>query len=62
MLRDLPSGLGGEIQLADAINLLASGGSFEAVTLRGLRFDCGSVEGFMEASAHEYSKRKATNE
>ena len=62
VLRDLPRGSGGEIQLADAINILACGGSVEAVTLKGLRFDCGSVEGFMAASAHEYSKRKAIDE
>lgn len=52
VLRYLPSGSGGEIQLADAINHLARSGGVEAVTLNGLRFDCGSVDGFMEASAH----------
>ena len=62
ILRELPSGSGGEIQLADAINFLASGGAVEAVKLNGFRFDCGSVEGFMEASAHEYSKRKEIND
>ena len=62
ILRELPSGSGGEIQLADAINLLACGGSVEAVALNGLRFDCGSVEGFMEASAHVYNKRKEIND
>ena len=45
ILKDLPAGSGGEIQLADAINFLASGGAVEAVKLNGLRFDCGSVEG-----------------
>ena len=58
ILRELPSGLGGEIQLADAINFLSSAGAVEAVELNGVRFDCGSVEGFMEASAHQYNKRK----
>ena len=62
LLRDMPSGSGGEIQLADAINILACDGSVEAVTLNGVRFDCGSVEGFMEASAHEYKKRKTIDE
>ena len=62
VLRNLPTGSGGEIQLADAINILARGGGVEAVTLNGLRFDCGSVEGFMEASVHEYRKRKAKDE
>ena len=62
ILRELPSGSGGEIQLADAINFLASDGSVEAVTLNGVRFDCGSVMGFMAASAHEYSNRKTIDE
>jgi UTP--glucose-1-phosphate uridylyltransferase len=56
-LRNLPAGSGGEIQLADALNLHAQNGLLEAVELRGKRFDCGSVDGFMNASAHEYSKR-----
>ena len=56
-LRELPSGSGGEIQLADAINIHAKIGLVEAVPLNGLRFDCGSVEGFIKASAHEYNKR-----
>lgn len=55
-LRNLPSGSGGEVELADAINLLAGAGAVEAVTLNGVRFDCGSVEGYMEASAYEYKK------
>ena len=58
VLRNLPCGSGGEIQLADAINILACGGSVEAVTLNGLRFDCGSIEGFMAANHNEYEKRK----
>ena len=62
VLRDLPSGSGGEIQLADAINIIARSGGVEAVTLNGLRFDCGSVDGFMMASAHEYSRRKVIDE
>jgi UTP--glucose-1-phosphate uridylyltransferase len=56
-LRNLLAGSGGEIQLADALNLHAQNGLLEAVELRGKRFDCGSVDGFMNASAHEYSKR-----
>ena len=56
-LRGLSAGLGGEIQLADAINLCAQRGAVETVQLNGLRFDCGSVDGFMQASFHEYQKR-----
>ena len=56
-LRGLEAGSGGEIQLADAINIHAQQGSVEIVRLNGQRFDCGSVEGFMKASAYEYGKR-----
>ena len=56
-LRGLKAGSGGEIQLADAINIHARQGAVETVRLNGRRFDCGSVEGFMRASHHEYQKR-----
>jgi UTP--glucose-1-phosphate uridylyltransferase len=56
-LRALPAGSGGEIQLADALNLHAQDGLLEAIELRGKRFDCGSVDGFMSASMYEYAKR-----
>lgn len=57
ILRGLPVGSGREIQLADAINQQANNGSVETVMLKGERFDCGSVDGFMRASAYEYAKR-----
>jgi UTP--glucose-1-phosphate uridylyltransferase len=56
-LRGLSAGSGGEIQLADAINIHAQQGSIEIVRLRGRRFDCGSVDGFMKASNHKYQQR-----
>ena len=56
-LRGLSEGLGGEIQLADAINIHAQRGSVETVRLNGRRFDCGSVDGLMQASSHEYKQR-----
>ena len=56
-LRNLPKGSGGELQLADAINLHAQQGEVETVLLNGKRFDCGAVDGFMEANMHEYSRR-----
>lgn len=57
-LRGLSAGSGGEIQLADAINILAQGGLVETVRLNGRRFDCGSVDGYMRASFHIYNKLK----
>ena len=56
-LRGLSAGSGGEIQLADAINVHAQQGSVETICLNGQRYDCGSVDGFMRASYHEYEKR-----
>ena len=49
ILRLQPAGAGGEIQLADAINTQAKNNGVEAVMLNGTRFDCGSVEGYLEA-------------
>ena len=52
-LRGLKAGSGGEIQLADAINIHAQQGSVETVRLNGQRFDCGSVDGFLDAIMHQ---------
>ena len=52
-LRGLKAGSGGEIQLADAINIHARQGSVETVRLNGRRFDCGSVDGFLNAIMHQ---------
>ena len=49
IIRNQPAGIGGEIQLADAINVLASNNAVEAVMLNGRRFDCGSVQGYLDA-------------
>ena len=56
-LRGLKAGSGGEIQLADAINIHAQQGSVDTVRLNGRRFDCGSVDGFMSGLTHVYSSR-----
>ena len=57
-LRGLSSGSGGEIQLADAINIHAQRGIVEAVRLKGKRFDCGSIEGFLKATVHQAKRRE----
>ncbi len=48
-LRGLKEGSGGEIQLADAISIHAQQGWVETVGLNGRRFDCGSVDGYLDA-------------
>jgi UTP-glucose-1-phosphate uridylyltransferase len=55
--------VGGEpfaVLLADAIDIHARRGAVEAVTLSGRRFDCGSQEGFVAATIHEYARRGGT--
>ena len=49
ILRNQKAGTGDEIQLSDAINSQAINGAVEAVTLSGSRFDCGSVQGYLDA-------------
>ena len=52
IIRNQPVGTGGEVQLADAINAQAANNTVEAVILNGLRFDCGSVKGYLDAFIH----------
>ena len=49
-------GKGGEIQITDALMELAKEGKVLAYRFRGRRFDCGSVEGFVEATNHYYER------
>ena len=56
-LRGLQVGSGNEIQLADAINIHARKRQFDILRFFGKRFDCGSVDDFMKANNHIYSKR-----
>ena len=57
ILEDIEPGTGGEIQLADAINVLAEAGKCEFVNLQQLRFDCGSVSGYVRAINNEFAKK-----
>ena len=52
ILRTQSLGAGGEIQLADAINTQAANNAVEAVELNGRRFDCGDVQGYLDAIMH----------
>ena len=58
-LSGLSSGSGGEIQLADAINIKAKSGSVGSVRINGLRFDCGSVDEFIQASNFVFNRRQS---
>jgi len=52
ILRTQNAGSGGEIQLADAINVQAQHGGAEAIMLKGQRFDCGDVHEYLHAILH----------
>ena len=49
-LRDQPAGAGGEIQLTDAIARLMAKERVYAYQYEGKRYDCGSKEGFLQAT------------
>jgi UTP--glucose-1-phosphate uridylyltransferase len=51
-LRQIPRGAGGEVQLTDAIARTVSAGRTFAYRYEGKRFDCGSKEGFLQATVH----------
>ena len=49
-LRETPPGAGGEIQLTDGIARLAAEEAVYAYAFEGRRYDCGSKQGYLEAS------------
>jgi len=56
IIRDTQPGKGGEIQITDALLTQAQKGMVMALKFKGKRFDCGSVDGFVEATNHFYKK------
>jgi len=58
ILRATKPGKGGEIQITDALLEQAKQGKVIAYKFKGKRFDCGSVDGFVEATNHFYEKEK----
>ena len=56
VLRETKPGKGGEIQITDALLSLAKEGKVLAYKFQGKRFDCGSVDGFVEATQYFYNK------
>ncbi|SDK79608.1 UTP--glucose-1-phosphate uridylyltransferase GalU [Microbulbifer yueqingensis] len=53
-LRETPPGKNGEVQITDALLAQAQRGCVLAYRFKGRRFDCGSVDGFVEATNHVY--------
>jgi len=58
VLRETKPGKGGEIQITDALLEMAKIGKVVAYRFDGKRFDCGSVDGFVEATNYFYEKIK----
>lgn len=52
LLRKVEPNKNGEIQLTDALLAIAKQGKVIAYRFKGKRFDCGSVQGFAEATNH----------
>lgn len=57
ILKVTPPGKKGEIQITDALQTLAKEGKVIAYKFQGKRYDCGSVEGFVEATNVFYQKK-----
>ena len=58
ILRETKPGKGGEIQITDALLEQAKQGKVIAYKFKGKRFDCGSVDGFVEATNYFHNKSK----
>ncbi len=54
IIRTTPPGRNNEVQITDALLNQARQGGVLAYKFKGRRFDCGSVEGFMEATEFYY--------
>ncbi len=54
ILRNTPPGANGELQITDALQVQARAGNVLAYKFKGLRFDCGTVPGFVEATNYVY--------
>jgi UTP--glucose-1-phosphate uridylyltransferase len=59
IIRDTPPGKNGEMQITDALLTQAQRGGVLGYRFKGRRFDCGSVDGFIEATNFTYEKSKS---
>ena len=56
IIENTKAGKGGEIQITDALLTLAKQGKVLAYKFEGKRFDCGNIDGFVEATNYFYNK------
>jgi len=59
ILRETKPGKNGEVQITDALLKQAQQGKVIAYKFNGKRFDCGSIDGFVQATNYFYNKREA---
>ncbi|MAV75202.1 MAG: UTP--glucose-1-phosphate uridylyltransferase [Cellvibrionales bacterium] len=55
IIRDTPPGKNGEVQITDALLQQAKKGCVMAYKFKGRRFDCGSIDGFIDATNYCYN-------
>ncbi|MCI5107462.1 MAG: UTP--glucose-1-phosphate uridylyltransferase GalU [Pseudomonadales bacterium] len=58
-IRSTPPGKNGEMQITDALMAQAKEGQVIGYRFKGRRFDCGSVEGFIEATNYTYQQQNS---
>ena len=56
IIRETKPGKGGEVQITDALLTQAKKGMVLAFKFSGQRFDCGSIDGFVQATNYFYDK------
>ncbi|MGI9286516.1 MAG: UTP--glucose-1-phosphate uridylyltransferase GalU [Pseudomonadales bacterium] len=61
ILRSIEPGKNGEVQITDALLVQAQHGCVMAYKFDGKRFDCGSVDGFVEATNYCYKNIYSAN-
>lgn len=62
IIKRTPAGKGGELQITDALLTQAQEGMVLGYKFKGQRFDCGSIDGFVEATNYFYNKDKKSEE
>lgn len=61
-IKETKPGKNGEMQITDALLNHAKKGMVLAYKFKGRRFDCGSIDGFVEATNYFYESQKKTEE
>ena len=62
ILDNTPPGKNNEIQITDALLTQAQRGNAIGYKFKGRRFDCGSVEGFIDATNYTFQKTQTENQ